>query len=235
MSNEKAELFLDTWRRLETVAEHLVGADNRNGNVVLRLCRDPRFAAYRDRLDYCREVRNLLSHQAKLKGEYAVTPSDAMQQMLQEILNKLEDPPRVSSVMTPVAKMLVATPQTLVLQVMRRMRQQGFSHVPMLKNGRVVGVFSVDTIFQAVVDGACYAEGETPLSVFAPYLPLDRHMEQNFKFVSRDMPLADAELLFDRASRRGNKLKLLLVTATGSIDDPLLGVVTPYDLLGRGD
>ena len=49
------------------------------------------------------------------------------------------------------------------------------------------------------------------------------------------MPLADAELLFDRASRRGNKLKLLLVTATGSIDDPLLGVVTPYDLLGRGD
>lgn len=234
MSNEKGELFLDTWRQLESTAEHLVGSDNRGGNVVLRLCRDPRFAMYRDRLDYCREVRNLLSHQAKLKGEFAVTPSAAMQEMLEEVLHKLEDPPRVASAMTPVAKMLVATPETPVLPVMRRMRQQGISHVPLLRNGRVIGVFSVDTVFQAVVDGGCHAEPDTTLSAFAPYLPTDRHMDQNFKFVEKDLPLADAALLFDRSGNR-NKLKVMLVTASGSTEEPLLGVLTPYDLLGRID
>lgn len=235
MSNEKTELFLDTWRRLETAAEHLLGSDARGGNAVLRLCRDPRFAAYREPLDYCREVRNLLSHQAKLDGQYAVTPSDAVQRLLEEVLCKVEEPQRVCDVMTPVDRMLTATPQTGVLEVMRKMRQQGLSHVPLLENGRVSGIFSVETIFQAVTDNACRVGEDTVLAAFARYLPLDRHMGHDFRFVGRGVLTAEAEAIFDRAGSRNHKLKLLLVTRSGAAAEPLLGVVSPYDLLGQPD
>ena len=235
MSNEKTELFLDTWRRLETAAEHLLGPDTRGGNAVLRLCRDPRFAAYREPLDYCREVRNLLSHQAKLDGQYAVTPSDAVQRLLEEVLRKVEEPQRVCDVMTPVDRMLTATPQTGVLEVMRKMRQQGLSHVPLLEIGRVSGIFSVETIFQAVTDNACRVGEDTVLAAFARYLPLDRHMGHDFRFVGRGVLTAEAEAIFDRAGSRNHKLKLLLVTRSGAAAEPLLGVVSPYDLLGQPD
>ena len=84
MPNRKTEQFLDSWRRLETAAERVVGSDSRS-NAVLRLCKDPRFSAYREQLDYCREVRNLLSHQAKVNGEYAVYPSDAVLELLDTV------------------------------------------------------------------------------------------------------------------------------------------------------
>ena len=181
------------------------------------------------------EVRNLLSHQAKLDGQYAVTPSDAVQRLLEEVLCKVEEPQRVCDVMTPVDRMLTATPQTGVLEVMRKMRQQGLSHVPLLENGRVSGIFSVETIFQAVTDNACRVGEDTVLAAFARYLPLDRHMGHDFRFVGRGVLTAEAEAIFDRAGSRNHKLKLLLVTRSGAAAEPLLGVVSPYDLLGQPD
>lgn len=233
MSNEKADRFLDTWRRLETVAERIVGPDDRGGSTVVRLCRDPRFSGYRDRLDYCREVRNLLSHEAKVNGEYAVIPSDAMQQMLEEILEKLEYPPRVTEVMTPADQLITVTPASCALATMRRMNQLGVSHAPLLENNRVTGVFSIETIFQAVMDGICRIEEDTPVSIFAHYLPLDCHMGQDFRFVDQGTTLTAAKSIFDKAYDRNHKLKLLLVTRGGGAQEPLLGVLSPYDLLGE--
>lgn len=232
MSNEKADLFLDTWRRLETLAERIVGPDEHGGSSVLRLCRDPRFAQYRERLDYCREVRNLLSHEAKVEDEYAVIPSDAMQRMLEEIVTKIEDPPRVTEVMTPVERMLTVKPGSPVLGAMRRMRAQGLSHVPVLDSARVIGIFSVETVFQAVLDGECRVDENTTIAAFTRYLPSEGHMGQDYRFISKSATVATAESIFDRAYDRNRKLKLLLVTRDGTDSGALLGVLTPYDLLG---
>ncbi len=232
MPNQKTEQFLDSWRRLETAAERVVGSDSRT-SAVIRLCRDPRFSAYRDELDYCREVRNLLSHQAKMNGEYAVYPSDAVLEMLNTVLKKLEDPPRVTDVMTPLEKLVTAQEDTPVLEVMRRMRSRSLSHVPILKNNRVQGVFSVETVFQGVLDGKWPVEGDTTLKEYAAYLPTAGHMGSEYRFVNRGTTLANAELMFEKAHSRNRKLKLLLVTKNGGEDEPLLGVVTPYDLMGN--
>ncbi len=232
MPNQKTEQFLDSWRRLETAAERVVGSDSRT-NAVVRLCRDPRFSAYRDELDYCREVRNLLSHQAKVNGEYAVYPSDAVLEMLNTVLKKLEDPARVTDVMTPLSKLVTATENTPVLDLMRRMHSRGLSHVPILKNDRVVGVFSVETIFQGVLDGKWPLEADTTLKEYTNYLPANGHMGSEYRFINRSTTLANAEIMFEKACNRNRKLKLLLVTKDGGEDEPLLGVVTPYDLMGN--
>lgn len=232
MPNRKTEQFLDSWRRLETAAERVVGSDSRS-NAVLRLCKDPRFSAYREQLDYCREVRNLLSHQAKVDGEYAVYPSDSVLEMLETVLRKLEDPPRASEVMTPLEKLLTAQEHDLVLDVMRQMRSRSLSHVPVLKNDRVLGVFSVETVFQGVLDGKWPIDKNTTFGEYADYLPTNNHMGFDYRFIHRNTTLDNAELMFEKANSRNRKLKLLLVTKNGSEEEPLLGVVTPFDLMGK--
>lgn len=228
--SQKVELFLDSWRRLETAAERLVKTKN-GANPVVQLCRDARFARYREELDYCREVRNLLSHQAKLDGEYPVCPSDAVLTLLQQVLRQLENPPRLVDVMTPIDKLLRAAPDSRVLKTMRRMRELGISHVPVLQNKRVVGVFSTETIFQAVLDGRPTPEETTELKALADYLPIESHAEHAYRFVAKTMTAEEAEKLFSDAQGRTCKLRLLLVTASGRADRPLVGVVSPYDLL----
>ncbi len=232
MSNQKTEQFLDDWRRLESAAERVVGSDSRT-NAVLRLCRDPRFSAYRDELDYCREVRNLLSHQAKVDGEYPVYPSDAMLALLQTVLRRLEDPPVVTEVMTPTDRLILADENANVLDIMRRMKEKGLSHIPLLKKERVVGVFSVETVFQSVLDGRAEIGPETRMKDLAAYLPLEKHMNHEYRFVHKGTTLQIAESMFQKGSGRARKLKLLLVTKNGEADTPLLGVVTPYDLMGQ--
>ncbi len=232
MPNQKTEQFLDSWRRLETAAERVVGADSRS-NAVLRLCKDPRFSAYREELDYCREVRNLLSHQAKVNGEYAVYPSDAVLELLDTVLQRLENPPRAADVMTPLEDLVTAQEDDLVLDTMRQMRSRSLSHVPVLKNNRVQGVFSVETVFQGVLDGKWPIDRNTTFGEYASYLPTGSHMAYDYRFIARTTTLANAELMFEKAHKRNRKLKLLLVTKTGDETEPLLGVVTPYDLLGN--
>ncbi len=230
--NDRTDLFLDYWRRLETAAERYLKSDGRGGNVVLRLCRESRFSQYRDELDYCREVRNLLSHQAKINGQYPVSPGNNVLQMLKQVLDMLEDPPRVEDAMTPVEKLLTADMDSPVLPIMRQMRQRGLSHVPLLQNGRVEGVFSVETVFQAVLDGCSVGEGVT-MADYAAYLPPETHMGNKFAYIRRSQTLAEAEAMFQKSRDRDRKLRVLLVTSNGTPDKPLLGVLTPHDLMGK--
>lgn len=233
MSNEKTEQFLDTWRRLETAAERVVGNTGRT-NTVLALCKDPRFSALRDELDYCREIRNLLSHQAKIDGEYAVHPSDAALEMLETVLQKLESPPLITEVMTPVENLITVQDVFRVTETMRRMQEKGLSHIPLLKKERVLGVFSIETVFQAVLDG-CPIDETTLIRDLSDYLPLEKHVNYEYRFVSKGTTLQAAENIFRKGSNRIRKLKLLLVTRDGRPDSPLLGVVTPLDLMGYID
>lgn len=233
MSNARTEEFLDLYRRLESGAQRLLGGDGRS-SAVMRLAHQRGFTGWRDELDFCREVRNLLSHEPKVNGAYAFYPSDQLLGLLRQLVQLVENPVTVAGRMTPVGRMLVCTPGAQALPVMRQMRRDGLSHVPVLSGGRVQSVFSVDTVFQAVLDGAVQPDEQTRIGDFELYLSLERHMNQSFVFVPESMSLGDAGALFDRAYDKNNKIKLLLVTKTGLPGERLLGVVSPYDLLEHG-
>ncbi|MBQ8752520.1 MAG: hypothetical protein IJZ13_05385, partial [Clostridia bacterium] len=172
-------------------------------------------------------------HEPKIDGEYAIHPSESMIRALRTLLERVENPPRVADRMTPVASMLTARRDTAVLPLMTEMEQRHISHVPILESRCVDSVFSVSTVFQAALGGMRSLNPDTRVADFAPWLPLDRHMGQDFRFVDPDMLLREARNLFDKAYSRNRKLKLLLVTQNARPDRPLLGVISPYDLLNQ--
>ena len=230
MSESATDEFLDLYRRLETAAETVVGSNGR-GSTVYRLEQHPDFAAYSDTLDCIREVRYLLSHEPKIGGDYPIHPGEGMLQELRDILTQIEDPPCVKDRMTPVEELITADRETPVLPLMASMQKRHISHVPVLDGKRVDSVFSVGTVFQAALDGTTVLNENTRIRDFAAYLPLDRHTDQEFRFVVPTLPLREARDLFDRAYQRQSKLRLLLVTKNARPEAPLLGVLSPYDLL----
>ncbi len=230
MNDRQTDEFLDGYKRLEAAAARLVGCDG-HGSVVLKLARHRDFQQYEEQLDYCRQVRNLLTHEAKIDGQYGVTPSPAVMAFLQKMLTMLEHPRTLARQMTPVGRLLCAHRPDPLLPLMKQMLAKGFSHAPVLESGRVTGVFSVDTVFQWVLAGQPTISEQTTVDDLAEFLPLSRHPSRSYEFVPPDMPVRDAEDLFDKAYDQNQQIKLLLVTDKGDPRHRLLGVVSPYDLL----
>lgn len=234
MPDTKTDSFLELYKRLENAAVRVVG-DNARGSVVLRLSNHPRFARYRNEFDCCREVRNLLSHEVRIGGDFAVTPSDAAIAFLEKILAMIETPPMARSRATPRSKILSAKPGDSLLALTRAMQAKGVSHVPLLSGGAVTGVFSENVLFEALLQNRCLTiTEETTLAEFAEFLPIERSLGKAYQFLPETATLDDAGEMFDNAYDRNRKLKILFITQHGLPREPLLALLSPYDVLDRG-
>ncbi len=229
----EVQKFLEAYRRLEALAPRVLprdGRDNRGG-VIARLCRLPMFALYREELDCCREVRNLLTHEVLVGGSPAIIPGDGMVAFLDRMCELIENPARVKTRMTPRARLYTLAPDMKVKSVMAKMQYKGLSRVPLLdEEDRVTGMFSLETIFSAVSRGE-NIDDTTTLEDLAEYLSLSGNTMSAYRFASPDMTLAEAEALFHHMSDRRTKLRAILVTDDGSATGAVVGILSPYDVM----
>ena len=71
---------------------------------------------------------------------------------------------------------------------------------------------------------------ETTIRELGQMLPVDRHIE-NYAFVDRRTPLLEARRMFEKIRGRNKRLSVIFITETGSREEPLLGMLTPYDVM----
>ena len=139
MASREVTEFLDNYRRLEAAAAAFLHVDARSG-VIPRLIRHPKMEIYRDELDCCREVRNLLTHEVKVGGEVPLLPGPGMNAFLRRVIERLENPPRVRDRMTVRERLYVVTPEVRLTDALIEMEKRSLSRVPCLSGGRATGM-----------------------------------------------------------------------------------------------
>ena len=232
METNKTELFLDKYRQLEAAITTEYDLSDRDSPIAV-LIKKPEFRSLRAELDYCREVRNLLSHNPKVNSSYAVEPSDEIIDLLEQTLQKIQNPTRARHIMVERSKVTCRTMADPVKPAMIVMNKQSFSHIPILREERVCGVFSENTILTCLIENAGLLTGEDTLfSDIAEYLALDSHKSESFRFVPQDMPVGEISLLFDGAQKSSDRIGMLFVTKNGSPSEKLLGILTAWDVAG---
>jgi len=93
-------------------------------------------------------------------------------------------------------------------------------------------VFSVSTVFSHLLRHPGFHPDEAaPLSLFADLLPVDRHGER-FLFMDNGATYADVKHAFEEPPERGRRLAAVFLTETGDASQRLLGMATPWDVLG---
>ena len=84
--------FLDLYKQLEDVLEiKYRNARRHYSSVVFEFIKDDESAPVRDKLEICREIRNLLTHSANLEGEPVVEPSAPVVEAMGEVLDLVAD------------------------------------------------------------------------------------------------------------------------------------------------
>ncbi len=228
----RADEFIELYRELELVAAEQYNLP-KDGSVVLHLSNRREFRSIKPELDYCRDVRNLLSHNPKIGHTYVVEPSEQMVQLLRATLAKVKNPPKATDIMIPMQKILWKTEKDFVLPVLKDMIEHTYTHIPILENGVVIGVLSESTILSYLVDEEIIEiNNSMRFSDLRNYLKMENHKSESFRFVSKDTLKAKLDELFSNALESGDRIGMVFVTHSGKKTEKILGIITAWDLAG---
>ena len=231
----RAEDFLDRYRTLEEALCRKYNIEEKAfGSPIVRFINDKEGKEYKDKLNLCREIRNFLSHHSDFDGERIVEPSQSMIDFLNTVINYVTQPPRAIECATLYADILKTSPTQKVQTVMRKMQRQGFSHVPVIENGKFIGVFSVSTVFTySLNNGMSSMNDDMLIGDFAELLPPDKHETEKFKFVGEDETLFSVKNMFNKKLQRSKRLAAVFITDNGSFGGRILGMLTPWDVINE--
>lgn len=228
----RSDEFIDLYKQLEdALEEKFSGMKRRYSSVVFEYINHYESAPVRESLNLCREIRNLMTHSANLGGVPIVEPSEPVVEALRAALEYVQRPPLALEYATTGQRIVCAGLSDRVLKLMAMMDKNGFSHIPILNKKRFIGVFSVSTIFSCLLlDPELRLTQETTIRELGQMLPVDRHIE-NYAFVDRRTPLLETRRMFEKIRGKNKRLSVIFITETGSREEPLLGMLTPYDVM----
>lgn len=233
MMERNSEVFLKKYRVLEGLLEkRYEGEKLSSSSIVIEYIRDEDSEPVRVDLDLLREIRNILSHNAGANGEAVVEPSDEMIARLENVIAYVRRSRFAAEYGTPAAQVLSAHPNDDILSVMRNMRKNGYSHVPVKDNGRIVGVFSIKCLFDYLAEnGLDSLDKHFRICDLGERIRLDRKHGEQYMVVSADTSIVSVRRAFQRYTEKNRRLSAVFVTQNGSADEELICIITPWDVL----
>lgn len=227
----RAETFLSMYRVLEGIlGQKYSDSDRKSSSVVMQYIQDAESEPVRQQLDVCREVRNLLTHNADSEGGPLVEPSQALIDQLYAIISYVQKPQPALMFATRADSILQAHMNDRALDIMRRMEKHGYSHAPVIEDGRIEGVFGKHTVFAHVLEGR-RLDGATRIRDFGDGLSISGAKGQRYAFMGVRHSYLDARDAFEKTSGRNNRLAAIFITDTGDDTGRVLGMLTPWDVM----
>ncbi len=229
--NERTREYLDLYSRLEKAIRDRYPVPSGEGALAWLARNDRDYRNIKDELDYCREVRNFLQHNELVNDDYAIIPSEGMVQTMRNILSRVAEIPKAIHICTKTRQLYSVSLQDRIRPAMRTMARNSYTHVPILQDGFVVGVFSENTLVAHMnTDEVVEITEEDTFEKMKGLLPLDKHVGETFRFVSEGLLATEIAEMFLDALKRRERLCMVFVTANGKQSEKLLGIITAWDM-----
>ncbi len=227
----RAETFLSMYRVLEGIlGEKYADANAKTSSVVMMYIQDAESEPVRKKLDLCREVRNLLTHNADENGAPLVEPSQALLDSLYEIISYVEKPSSALNYATKAENIMRAHPNDRVLDVMRRMYKHGYSHIPVIDDDIIKGIFSKSSVFRYIIENGRMND-DTRIREMGDSIIKTGQRDSRYIYLSPDATYIEARSKFENMSGRNNRLAAIFITSTGDEKGTLMGMLTPWDVM----
>ncbi|ACV21989.1 CBS domain-containing protein [Slackia heliotrinireducens] len=232
--NDLTETYLDLYRQLETIVRGTYSLDDR-ASVVTFLRRQPRYERWRDRIEYCADVRNLLSHRPKVGSEFAVQPSQEMVDFLQRLIFDIQGGTSAMDACVRKEDMLTCTWDSDVRPAIEEMNRRGFSYLPVVEDGRVTAVFGADSLCAYLAECDIVSFDELRFSDLREWMGFDGRDRIVFLFRPRNASLDSIAQDFEDQFHIGKRVGVVFLTNLGRQGERVLGMLTAWDVLGHDD
>lgn len=191
---------------------------------------------YKQELMVIKDVRNINTHQRNDKYGYVVCPNPDMNVKLKSIIDEINNPPTIYNSNMCIKKqyMYCKTLNDTVESTIKDMIDKTYTHIPILENGIIKGVFSESTLLDIVnAENGIIVDKNTKFADILEYLKLENHSTEEFMFISRNKNIYDVEDIFKDYFARKKRLGCVYITENGKSSESILGMLTAWDILGN--
>lgn len=189
---------------------------------------------YSTKLDSIRKIRNLMVHELGIIDEL-FTVSDDVINFLDELIDYLRNPVRAKDVMTPLSKLIYGKKEDFLYYLIEKIVKDGISNIPILdEEKKVIGVFNSDVLLNLSLDKV-KVNNKTKILDIMNYVKLNNQLNLRFIFVTGEYEIDVLNDYFAFSKEQYKKrLPIIFVSVSGKETSQLLGIVSPIDLIRKG-
>lgn len=233
----RAQEFLSVYNKIDNFMRKELKKDERISHTELIdmiSTKNKLFKKNNARLKSFARLRNAIVHESYNIADPIAEPHEEVIIQYKNIMNKVMEPDKaLETVAVKANNIFTANLEDDALEVMKKMQQNIFTHVPVLENNKLIGIFSENTIFSYIVDNEALLLGdEIKIKEFEKFIPLDMHEGEIFKFISKDKLLYEVEEMFEEELKDNKRLSVIFITETGKMTEKILGMITAWDIAG---
>lgn len=189
---------------------------------------------YSTKLDSIRKIRNLMVHESGIIDELFTVSVDVIN-FLDELIDYLRNPVRAKDVMTPLSKLIYGKKEDYLYYLIEKIVKDGISNIPILdEEKKVIGVFNSDVLLNLSLDKV-KVNNETKILDIMNYVKLNNQLNLRFIFVTGEYEIDVLNDYFAFSKEQYKKrLPIIFVSVSGKETSQLLGIVSPIDLIRKG-
>jgi predicted transcriptional regulator len=233
-----ARKFIAIYNEIDNYMRRFQKVDNRvsHTQLIKDMGRQNKlFRNHCDDLISFAELRNAIVHNPKNRDANPIAePHDNIVKLYQDLLDKVTKPPLALNTVAIRANDIYKTSlENNALEVIQEMNKHTYTHVPVLEDDKIIGVFSENTVFSYFASNEeVLLDKDALIKEFLDFIPFDKHESEYFEFVSKNTLLIDVEDIFREGLKDNKRIATVFITETGSEKEKLLGLITAWDLVG---
>ena len=190
--------------------------------------KDKVIETYYDKIDFYRELRNLLTHHT-MNDEAVALPSDALIEEMKAVTQKIKHNKKVKDLFLKKVRSFQET--DTLKDVLSVIRKKHYTQFPVFNGNKLVGIISsigITNYLAESMDKDITSIQETTLKdVLAVEDELDF-----YEVINQETSIFEIEEIFTKRIKEGRTAYVLLIgkNATVKSKEDLVGIVTPWDI-----
>ena len=227
------EIFIEKYNQLELVVKTTYQLSD-SDSISYYLTEQKRFVSFKPQIKYCQSVRNLLHHNQKIQGKYSVIPSDEMLYFINELIDQISNRSKCYAIAIKTSQIYQCRLDDSIRKAMLEMKKFHYTHVPILDNEKVIGVFDENVLFNFLIeDEIVEIDINTKFRDIKNYLNFENREMVDFLFFKSTAYVDELIEEFEKSFRRGKRVGLVFLTSTGSKNERITGIITAWDILAN--
>ena len=180
--------------------------------------------------DALRNMRNQLSH--RNVGEFIEVTQKSIDFLKNEI-KEFVNPLNATDIMLPIDKVYYVYLSDNTIDVLDEIYKHGYDVLPVVNElDQVIGIFSLDVILKSIYSKKVGSiSKESTLNDFKDLIGINDQLKERYDFVSDDATVEEIISIFNK--KESKKLKMLFVTKYGNSKNPIIGIITPHDVINH--
>ena len=180
--------------------------------------------------DALRNMRNQLSH--RNVGEFIEVTQKSIDFLKNEI-KEFVNPLNATDIMLPIDKVYFVYLSDNTIDVLDEIYNHGYDVLPVVNElDQVIGIFSLDVILKSIYSKKIGSiSKESTLNDFKDLIGINDQLKERYDFVSDEATVEEIISTFNK--KEPKKLKMLFVTKYGNSKNPIIGIITPHDVINH--